>query len=318
MGKIDYETHLSTKNFIEAKSRLHPEPAGKPDSRSPFAMTTAERVALMDRYGVQTQIVSCAGGLEELDVATATYVAKTANDEFAEMAQKYPGRFLGYATLIPQDVEASLRELERCRKELHFPAWNTHTNFTNTYIDDDQYYPLLELAAKLDMFVYLHPGPPAIERLNGYGTMLSMGLGYHVDTAITMTRLICKGVFDKLPGLKMIMGHLGEAMPFMLDRIDSMTVQGEASRLVAKGAECNQHTMDYYFQNNIFVTTSGNFSKAAFLCAKERLGMDHMLFGTDFPIETYETSLNFLDKMEMTPEERDNLYYRNSQRIFGI
>lgn len=318
MKKIDFETHLSTKNFIEAKDRLNPQPAGQKKGNAPFELTLEERIALMDQYEIQTQIVSCGGGLEALDVATATYVAKTANDEFAEMGVKYPGRFLGYATLIPQDIDASLRELERCHNELGFPAWNTHTNFTSTYIDDDEYYPLLELAAKLNMFVYLHPGPPTIDRLRGYGTMLNMGLGYHVDTAITMTRLISKGVFDKLPTLKMVMGHYGEAMPFMLDRIDSMAVQGEASTLVQKGDECNQHTMDYYFKHNIYVTTSGNFSKAAFICARERLGMDHILFGTDFPIETYEKTMKFLNTMEMTAEEMENLYFRNSQRIFGI
>lgn len=318
MRKIDYETHLSTKNFIEAKSRLHPAPAGKPKGNGPFDMTVQQRLDEMDRYEVQTQIISCGGGLEELDLETATYVAKTANDEFAEMAAKHPGRFLGYATLIPQDIEGSARELERCRKELGFPAWNTHTNFTTSYIDDDEYFPLLELAAQLDMFVYLHPGPPSIDRLKGYGTMLNMGLGYHVDTAITMTRLICKGVFDKLPNLKMIMGHYGETMPFMLDRMDSMAHQGEASSLVPKGGECNQHSMDYYFKNNIYVTTSGNFSKAAFICARERLGMDHILFGTDFPIENYETSMRFLNSMEMTAEEMENLYFRNSERVFGI
>ncbi|MCD7845986.1 MAG: amidohydrolase family protein [Oscillospiraceae bacterium] len=318
MKKIDYETHLSTKNFVEAKARLHPQPAGGPAGKSPFDMTLEERVDLMDRYEVQTQIVSCGGGLEELDRETALYVAKTANDEFAEMAVKYPGRFLGYATLVPQDIDASLRELERCHDDLGFPAWNTHTNFTDTYIDDDQYYPLLELAAKLDMFVYLHPGPPAIDRLNGYGTMLNMGLGYHVDTAITMTRLICKGVFDRLPNLKMMMGHYGETMPFMLDRMDSMAVQGEASTLVRKGNECNLHSMDYYFKHNIYVTTSGNFSKAAFICTRERLGMDHILFGTDFPIESYERTMAFLRTMEMTEEEMESLYFRNSQRVFGI
>ncbi len=318
MKKIDYETHLSTKNFIEAKARLKSAPSGGSKAKSPFDMSVQERIDLMDRYEVQTQIVSCGGGLEALDLETATYVAKTANDEFAEMSVKYPGRFLGYATLIPQDIDASLRELERCRKELGFPAWNTHTNFTNSYIDDEEYFPLLELAAELNMFVYLHPGPPSIDRLTGYGPVLNMGLGYHVDTAITMTRLICKGVFDKLPNLKMLMGHYGETMPFMIDRMDNFAVQGEAGMLVPRGKECNQHNLDYYFSNNIYVTTSGNFSKAAFICARERLGMDHILFGTDFPIENYETSMNFLNSMEMTAEEMENLYFRNSERIFGI
>jgi hypothetical protein len=256
--------------------------------------------------------------LQALDVETATYVAKTANDEFAEMAAKFPGRFQGYATLIPQDIDASLRELERCHNELGFPGWNTHTNFTSFYIDEPQFFPLFELAAEYNMFIYLHPGPPAIDRLNGYGVRLSMGLGYHVDTAITMTRLILNGTLDRLPNLKFMMGHYGETFPFLLDRMDSMARQGEANSLVPPGANCNQHDMDYYFKNNIYVTTSGNFSSAAFNCARERLGIDHMLFGTDYPIETYEETLNFLDTIPMTQIERRKLFYQNSERLFGI
>lgn len=314
--KIDFETHLTTKNYIEAKSKLHARPAK--GGSDPFQITLEQRVAQMDQYGVETQFVSAPGGLEELSVEAATYVAKTANDEFAEMAVKYPGRFMGYATLIPQDIDGSLRELERCHDELGFIAWNTHTNFTSRYIDEDDYFPLLELAEKLNMFIYLHPGPPAIDRLKGLGVMLNSGLGYHVDSAITMTRLICKGVFDRLPNLKIMLGHYGEALPFMIDRMDSMAKQGEAGSLVEKGGECNRHPGKYYFQNNIYVTTSGNFSKAAFICTKERLGMDHILFGTDFPIESYKTTMEFLDSMEMTQKEREMLFFKNSERLFGI
>lgn len=321
MKKVDYETHLSTKPYIEAMSKIAPPPPVKKNQmpgRDIFGMSLAERVAIMDEFEVATQLVSCAGGLEKMDVATATRVAKLANDEFADMAAKYPGRFLGYATLIPQDIEASLLELERCKRDLGFPAWNTHTNFTNRYIDEDEFFPLLEKAAELDMFVYLHPGPPSIERLNGLGGLLSGGLGYHVDGAITLTRLICKGVFDRLPNLKMFLGHYGEALPFMMDRMDSMAKQDELNSLVGGSGAVNQHTMDYYFKHNIFVTTSGNFSRAAFNCTKERLGIDRILFGTDFPIETYEQTCEFLDHMDMTEEEREALFWRNSQNHFGI
>ncbi len=320
MKIVDYETHLSTKAYIEAMSKIAPAPPVKKNAgsgRDIFGMSLAERVACMDRFGVATQLVSCAGGLEKMDVKTAAYVAKCANDEFAEMAVKYPGRFQGYATLIPQDVEASLLELERCRKELGFPAWNTHTNFTDRYLDEDDFFPLLQKAEELDMFVYLHPGPPSIERLNGLGGLLSGGLGYHVDGAITLTRLVCKGVFDRLPKLKMILGHYGEALPFMIDRMDSMARQDEINSLVAGGA-VNKQTMDYYFKHNIYVTTSGNFSPAAFHCTKERLGIGHILFGSDFPIETYEDTCGFLNSMDMTEEERDALCWKNSQDIFHI
>ncbi len=318
MKKVDYESHLTTKNYIAAMSKLKPVDAQSKKENAIFDMTPEQRVAIMDKYGVQTQLVSSAGGLQALDTETATYVAKTANDEFAEMAAKFPGRFLGYATLIPQDIEGSLLELERCHKDLGFRAWNTHTNFTSSYIDEPQFFPLLEKAAEYNMFVYLHPGPPAIDRLNGYGVRLSMGLGYHVDTAITMTRLILNGTLDKLPNLKFMMGHYGETFPFLLDRMDSMARQGEANSLVPAGSACNKHSMDYYFKHHIYVTTSGNFSSAAFNCTRERLGIDHMLFGTDYPIESYEETLDFLDTVSMTQLERRKLFYQNSQDIFGI
>jgi len=288
--------------------------SGQPGGKSPFDMTVAERVKIMDKFGIKTQIVSCAGGFENFGTGTAIEVARKTNNEFFEWGKQYPGRFLGYATLIPTDVEASIKELERCKFELGFNAWNTHTNFTRTYIDEDPFFPLLKRAAELNMFVYLHPGPPSIERLNGLGGLLNGGLGYHVDSCITVTRLICKGVFDRLPGLKLMLGHLGEAMPFMIDRIDSMGGQPGQPR----GGAVNEHPVTYYFKKNIYVTTSGNFSRAAFNCTKESLGIDRMLFGTDYPIEDYGRSLDFLNSVGMTPIEAEKLYYINAREIFGI
>lgn len=320
MKKIDFEAHQTTKPYVQASMALGGGPAmpgGEDDGEkkpNPFGLSVADRVALMDRFEVQSQFISCAGGLERFPLETAIDVARKANDEYCQMSRDYPGRLLGYANLIPQDVDASLAELQRCHDELGFVAWNTHTNFTDHYIDEDQFFPLLEKADELGMFVYLHPGPPSIDRLQGLGAALDTGVGYHVDGAITLTRLICKGVFDRLPNLKIMLGHYGEAMPFMLDRIDHfLAIPG-----IDRGASVNEHTFDYYFKHNVYVTTSGNFSKAAFLCAKERLGIDHILFGTDFPIESYEESIAFLDSVGMTKKEQEMLYYINAREIFGI
>ncbi len=317
MKKIDFEAHQTTRPYVRATMALHaagPAMPGDDGGPSPFDLTPEKRIAVMDRFDVQSQFISCAGGLERFPLETAIDVARAANDEYFEMGRQYPGRILGYANLIPQDVDASLRELRRCHDELGFRAWNTHTNFTDHYIDEDCFFPLLAEAEKLGMFVYLHPGPPAIDRLQGLGIELDTGLGYHVDGAITLTRLICKGVFDRLPNLKLMLGHLGEAMPFMLDRIDSFRSRPGAPR----GAAVNEHSFDYYFKHNIYVTTSGNFSRAAFFCAKERLGIDHILFGTDFPLESYEESISFLDSVGMTKKEQEMLYYINAREIFGI
>lgn len=319
MKRIDFEAHQSTKPYIQAMAKVAGKPV--PGGKSPFGMTLEERIAVMDEHGVDIQIVSCAGGFERFETETAIEVAQKTNNEFFEWGKQYPGRFLGYATLIPTNVEASIKELERCKFELGFNAWNTHTNFTATYIDEDEYFPLIKRAAELDMFIYLHPGPPNIERLNGLGPLLSGGLGYHVDSCITITRLICKGIFDKLPGLKIMLGHMGEAMPFMIDRIDSMGGQPGAKGIKqAPGSNraVNEYPVSYYFEKNIYVTTSGNFSKAAFNCTKERLGIDRMLFGTDFPIEDYRRSLDFLNSVGMTQIEAERLFYINAREIFHI
>ena len=318
MKIIDFETHQSTGPYLEATAKVEGRDAG---GKSPFERSLSERVAVMDRYGIDTQIVSCAGGFERFDTQTAIDVAQKTNNEFYEWGRQYPGRFMGYATLIPTSVEASIKELERCKSELGFKFWNTHSNFTSTYIDDDQYFPLLKRAAELNIAVYLHPGPPAIDRLNGVGPILSGGLGYHVDTCITLVRLIGKGVFDRLPGLKVLLGHLGEAMPFMIDRIDSMSGHQPAKPDSPAGGTSrpgNEHPVSYYFENNIFVTTSGNFSRAAFNCTRERLGIYRMLFGTDFPIEDYGRSLDFLNSLSLTQVEREMLFYANAREIFGI
>ncbi len=318
MKKIDFEAHHTTRPYVRANLALMGDAApampGDDGGPSPFDLTLAKRLAVMDKFEVQSQFISCAGGLERFSVETATEVAKSANDEFYQMSLQAPGRVCGYANLIPQDIEGSLLELQRCHDELGFIGWNTHSNFTDHYIDEDEFFPLLAKAAELNMFVYLHPGPPAIDRLNGLGVALDTGVGYHVDGAITLTRLICKGVFDKLPNLKIMLGHYGEAMPFMLDRIDHFL----AIPATPRGASVNEHNFDYYFKHNVFVTTSGNFSKAAFLCAKERLGIDHILFGTDFPIESYEESIAFLDSVGMTKKEQEMLYYINAREIFSI
>lgn len=316
--KIDFESHHSTGKWIAAMAASAgskpPPPEEKPNSQDPFT----ERVQLMEKCGVRTAFISTAGGLEGFPMETAIDVAKSANDEFYALGQKNPGRWSGYASLIPQSVGESLKELRRCHDELGFIAWNTHTNFTDTYIDDDEYFPLLELAEQLGMFVYLHPGPPSIDRLKGFGVVLNAGLGYHVDGAITLSRLICKGVFDRLPKLRLMLGHYGEAMPFMLDRIDSFATQHEAGQLSHGGNKAvNEHAFDYYFRHNIYVTTSGNFSPAAFHCTKERLGIDRMLFGTDYPIESYEQTIDFLDSVGMTQIEKEMLFCKNAEELLA-
>lgn len=308
MRIIDFETHDTPTSMIPGRERLSAAERGEI-----FERELAARVAVMDEYGIDTQLIGCPSGVERMELGAAIEYVRSVNDEAYAMTQRCPGRFIAYANIIPQDVGASIAELERCH-EMGFPALMPSSNFTTTFIDDDEYFPLLKRAVELGMFVYLHPGPPAIDRLNGLGIMLSRGLGYHIDICITVTRLVCKGVFDKLPEMKMILGHMGETLPFIIDRMDAISNKA-ADRPEMLGA--NKKPLSYYFDNNFYISTSGNFSRAAFLCVKERLGLDRVVFGTDFPIENYAQSIEFLNSV-LTVDEAEMVYHANAERIFGL
>lgn len=139
-----------------------------------------------------------------------------------ELTRAHPGRLFGSAILPVKDVAAAERELERCVKEYGFVSWHTHSNYGNTAPDDPRYLPLFRNAAELGVYVYLHPQLPEGSRYAGYGfTFAGPGLGFTVDTVTTLLRMVVSGLFDEIPSLRLVLGHLGEGLPFLLDRIEN-------------------------------------------------------------------------------------------------
>ena len=276
---------------------------------------TDKRIRDMDEAGVDVSILSASIGVEQLEPELGRRAAIDINTALYEAMQKCPDRLKGYAVLAVNDVAASLKELERCRNELGFVGWNAFSNYGDKQLDDEMYFPLLEKAVELGLFVYLHPTIPTIPQLYGYGpAMLSSGLGFSIDVSTALTRMIFAGVFDRLPELKVIIGHLGEGFPFFMERLnDSIRVQ----QAVENNAR-NKKKPGEYFKTNIGVSTSGNFSKAAFECTRSVLGMDHILFGTDYPMESMVKSVNFLDSLNVSENEIRKLYYENAEEYFGI
>ena len=152
-----------------------------------------------------------------------------------------------------------------------------------------------------------------IDRLNGLGHVLSgAAMGFTVDTAITLFRLIIQGVFDQFPSLQVILGHLGESLPYALDRMD------RATHKMKPVQNKNEHETSYYFKNNIWVTTSGIFSNETFECAKSVLGIDRILFGTDYPIEPLSACVKYVEELALSESDRAKLYYKNSERLFSL
>jgi len=272
-----------------------------------------DRVAIMDRVGITTAVLSHSQALEELDPSESIGIAKHANDTMYEMSQKFPGRYLGSASLPVKDVDAACKELERCVKELGFVGWHTHSNYIGAGANEERFLPIFETAADLGIYVYLHPTLPEYEDLEEFGfTFAGPAAGFTIDTLIMTLKLIVSGLFDRVPKTKLVIGHFGEAIPFLLDRIDN--------RLnFLPNPKCkNQRKPSEYFRDNIYVTTSGNMSPAAFRCTKDVLGIEKIIFGSDYCYESVDAMTDFVKGLEITDTERELLFYKNAEKLMDL
>lgn len=268
------------------------------------------RIEMMDRLGIDAAVISCSPGAETLETAQSIEVCRATNEALHALTKQYKGRYIGSAVLPVRDVEASLAELEKCVTQYGFVAWHTHSNYGDTAPDDPRYRPLFQKAADLGVYVYLHPQLSDNPRLIGYGFGLAgPALGFTLDTLTSITRIILSGLFDEIPNLKVVLGHLGEAMPFLLDRLDNRC------RLIPTDPIRNRQNPSYYFKNNIFVTVSGNMSPEAFRCTKDVLGIDRILFGSDHPFENAGDMVDFVKNLPISDEERELLYYKNAEKL---
>ena len=314
MKKIDFEAHYYTPFFqgYEGGDRLTKPGGTILKLFSGLDDVGEQRLQEMDANGVDMQIVSLSAGLELMPPAESVEMARRVNDWLAESIARHPDRFRGFAQLPVFDTEAAVRELERCVRELGFVGWNT-------FSDEPRFYPILEKAHELGVFLYLHPTAPKIPDMQSEDIDLQLGMGFHFDTCITLMKLIIGGVFDRLPGLKVILGHLGEGWPFIFDRLNSKSLVAndplvpELSKNVVKKKRCGD-----YWRTNIWCTTSGNLSAPSFRCAKEVLGIEHLLLGTDYPYERMGPMMEFLDGVGMTEEERGRLFHKNAEKFFGL
>ncbi|MCQ2303880.1 MAG: amidohydrolase family protein [Bacteroidales bacterium] len=269
-----------------------------------------ERVAEMDRNGVSIGVMASSAALEELPREESVYFARKSNDAVAELVKRYPGRFVGSAVLPTPYVDEAIKELERCVKELGFKYWHTHSNYKTEHLYEEKYLPLLAKAEELGCAFYVHPHTPDDADFKDFGYVYAApGLGFGVDTIKTSLRLILNGTFDKFPKLRMILGHLGEYFPFIMDRIDNRF------SWIKEPVIKMQHPVSYYFKNkNVVVTTSGQMSTAAFECCKNVLGIDSIMFGSDYPYENMKDMVGFYESLNLNDEEKEKLFHLNAEK----
>ncbi|MDV3125987.1 amidohydrolase family protein [Mycobacterium sp. 21AC1] len=277
------------------------------------------RFEQMDSAGIDFQIMSLfdPGVQEEADVARAVDLARRANDVLAETVRAHPGRFGGFATLATQDPDAAAAELERAVTELGLVGALINGHCQGRYLDDPAYEGLFARAEALGAPIYLHPTTPHPAVMAAwFAPYVAQGMhlaswGFAAEAGTHVLRLIYSGLFDKFPRLQMIIGHLGEMLPFAAYRIDRYYGLGgdSGNRL--------QRLPSEYLLNNFYVTTSGNFCPPAFACTLEVMGADRVMFSVDYPMDDNEDGATFLASYPMDAGTLRKVSSENAIRLFG-
>jgi len=330
---IDIEHHFDLELMIDKwrKSMTHEEWIATggdtidnptPSSKMMYDLVkdlSEKRLKAMDNAGIDCAHISLTTpGAEYFKPAIGKKIAKASNDALMAAIKKYPNRFGAWMALVPDDVEWSLKEIDRCVKGGMF-GWSTLSNFNGKYLDDPKYLPILKKLAKLKMPIYLHPNFLTFKAASEFGYCLSgPSYGFTADTQLAYMRLIHRGVFDKCPGLKIFMGHDGEGFPFFKNRMDTAWRQGFGQPASNIGVKI-KHEPSYYFDKNTFFTTSGNYSQEALICSVKVAGIGKCFLGTDFPYENVKEMVEFIgNNKALTKEQKAAILYKNAEAIgFG-
>ena len=277
------------------------------------------RLAAMDACGIDMQVLSLSAltfpAIQgESDAKQAVALAQQANDYLAEQIRHHPDRFAGFAALPLQDPVGAAKELERAVTQLGFKGAlvNGHTN--GSYLDERAYWVIWERAEQLGVPIYLHPADPPADQMKiyqGYPGLRGATWNWTVETATQALRIICSGVFDAFPGAIMVLGHMGEALPYVLKRIDDGWRGTPQSKQL-------RHLPSYYVKNNVMITTSANCSPEALGCALLVVGADHLLFSTDYPYASMEQTTQFVETAQITELERAKIFHINAERLLKL
>lgn len=326
MRVISLEDHFSTpldRASIPAPKGLRASTLQHLDDRVGFSVDGglmdlgAMRLEHMDRAGIDFQVISLTSpGAQGCPADKAVVLARDANDRLHEAVKAHPTRFGGFAALPTVDAEASVKELERCVTELGFLGACVNGHTRGEFLDAPKYWPLFEACEALGVPFYLHPTqPPAAVMASLFQGPVEpfsrAAWGFSMEAGTHFLRLVMSGVFDRFPKLTMILGHLGEGIPFVLDRMNSHT------QLTCREAGLKNDVAGY-MRENVVVTTSGNFSVAAFVCTVMTLGAERILFSVDWPYEKNEWGAELLARLPISPAELAKVAHQNAERVLRL
>lgn len=323
MRLIGVEEHLLTPGVLAAWQSLDPRwqdlalaPSAGGDTGRRLGEVGPERLAAMDRTGLDVQVLSLSTpGVQNLEQREARRLQSIANDAVAEAVRARPDRFQGFATLATPAPRDAARELERAVTELGLNGAMLFGRTRDRPIDHPDLLPIFEVAADLRAPIHLHPQspPPSVRDAyySGFNASVDAAfathrVGWHYDAGVQLLRLILSGVFDRFPDLQVIVGHWGEMVLFYLERID----------LIAQFANLPRPPSEY-LRSHVYVTPSGMLSHRYLRWAREVLGVDRILFSTDYPFEpaSRDGARRFLEDVEVADSEKEAIAFKNWERL---
>lgn len=291
-----------------------------PKDRPPFIRLledSDQRIATMDAAGIDLFVLSqtSPGVQAEKDAGVAVKRAREANDYLRGQIEQHPDRYRGFAHLAMQDVRAAGDELKRCVEELGFLGAMINGQTNGVYLDDERYLPFWERVVELNVPVYIHPADPYVQPyvLEGYPILQASVWGWTTDNSSHFLRLLFSGLFDRLPELTIILGHMGETLPFFAWRLDSRyaaTTSPDKPVLKKKPSE--------YFRSNLIITTTGVCQDSSLQCAIAEMGEDRVLFSVDYPYEDTQECIEWVESTPLTDAQREKVCYKNAERVLRL
>lgn len=275
------------------------------------------RIAAIDADGIDMQLLLLSSpGVQVFDAGTASSLASEANDYAAQACERYPTRFAALAAIAPQDPAAAVRELERALKLPGIKGAMINSHTFGEYLDAPKYLPLFEAIVALDVPLYIHPREPAgaIGAIMAGPVVGGAAWAYGVEVGTHVLRLIQAGLFDRFPTLRLVVGHMGEALPFWLPRIDN--------RYLALGVRGGKPPIERlpsdYLKENLWVTTSGMNYWPQLRMTLDILGADRVLYATDYPFENQAEAVGFVEAMPLSDRQKKTLFEDNAVKVFGL
>ena len=330
---IAVEEHFATARYWEQTANLQASPgedAERVYSRSFIAnefisrrlTDLRTRLDEMDRAGVDVSVLSLNPPGVQLwsDAATATSLAREMNDTLADIVASTPARFAALAAVAPQDPDAAAEEIRRATGTLGFGGVLIGSHTGGRYLDEPECEPILAALEETGSTLYLHPRMPSprmLDPFNPYGLQQAIW-GFQAEAATHAMRLILSGAFDRHPNLRMVLGHLGEGIPFWLWRIDNLHAKTYAWARDVLGMVRLELKPSEYFQRNIWITTSGMFDHDALSYCLAKVGAGRVLFAIDYPYEDSSVATEFLAKADLDDEQRAAISHRNAERLFRV